>query len=73
MCLVPNYSVVVCGIVDSQSLRAFNSPQGVYKVAQYSLMTGAEIYRDFFPTQHAPSGMAVVTVAGTQCLAFSYE
>ena len=73
MCLVPNYSVVVCGIVDSQSLRAFSSRQDVYRVAQFSLTTGTEIYKDFFPTQHAPSGMAMVTVAGTQCLAFSYE
>ena len=73
MCLVPNYSVVICGTVDGQCLRALNLYRFVYKVAQYSLTTGAEIYRDCFPTQRAPSGMAMVTVAGTQCLAFSYE
>ena len=68
MCLAPNYSVVLCGKVDGQSERG-----GMYKVTRYSLTTGAVVFRESFPAYHAPSGMAMVTVAGTQCLAFSYE
>ena len=74
MCLAPNYSVVVCGKVNGQSRRSGNSPQATMNmVTRYSLTTGTEIFRDFFSTQLAPSGMTTVTVAGTQCLAFSYE
>ena len=74
MCLAPNYSVVVCGKVNGQSRCSGNSPQAtMYVVTQYILATGTEIFRDFFLTEHTPSGMTTVTMGGAQCLAFSYR